>query len=77
MERKIDKFFLKWKQDIIRKPLILYGGRQIGKTFSALQFGKNEYKNLIYINTENNNKITELFNKEKVTEKIILKLSLI
>jgi len=77
MERKIDKFFLKWKQDIIRKPLILYGGRQIGKTFSALQFGKNEYKNLIYINTENNNEITELFNKEKVTEKIILKLSLI
>lgn len=77
MERKIDKFFLKWKQDIIRKPLILYGGRQIGKTFSALQFGKNEYKNLIYINTENNNEIIELFNKEKVTEKIILKLSLI
>ena len=77
MERKIDSFFLKWKKDIIRKPLILYGGRQIGKTFSALQFGKNEYKNLIYINTENNNEITELFNKEKVTEKIILKLSLI
>ena len=77
MERKIDKFFLKWKKDIIRKPLILYGGRQIGKTFSTLQFGKNEYKNLIYINTENNNEIIELFNKEKVTEKIILKLSLI
>ena len=77
MERKIDNFFLKWKNDIIRKPLILYGGRQIGKTFSALQFGKNEYKNLVYINTENNKEIIELFNKEKVTEKIILKLSLI
>lgn len=77
MERKIDNFFLKWKNDIIRKPLILYGGRQIGKTYSALQFGKNEYKNLVYINTENNKEIIELFNKEKVTEKIILKLSLI
>jgi len=77
MERKIDNFFLKWKNDIIRKPLILYGGRQIGKTYSALQFGKNEYKNIIYINTENNKEIIELFNKEKVTEKIILKLSLI
>ncbi len=77
MERKIDNFFLKWKNDIIRKPLILYGGRQIGKTYSALQFGKNEYKNIIYVNTENNKEIIELFNKEKVTEKIILKLSLI
>ena len=77
MERKIDNLFLKWKNDIIRKPLILYGGRQIGKTYSALQFGKNEYKNLVYINTEDNKEIIELFNKEKVTEKIILKLSLI
>ena len=77
MERKIDNFFLKWKNDIIRKPLIVYGARQIGKSFSTLKFGKNEYKNLIYINTENNSEIQELFYKEKSTEKIILKLSLI
>ena len=36
MERKIDKFYQKWKNDIIRKPLILYGPKQIGKTFSAI-----------------------------------------
>ena len=72
MERKIDNFFLKWKNDIIRKPLIVYGARQIGKSFSTLKFGKNEYKNLIYINTENNSEIQELFYKEKSTEKIIL-----
>ncbi len=77
MERKIEEFFLKWKNDIIRKPLILYGPKQIGKTFTALQFGKKEYKNTIYINTDNNKEIIELFKKEKSTEKIILKISLI
>lgn len=76
MERKIEKFYLKWKNDIIRKPLILYGAKQIGKTFSVLEFGKKEYKNTVYFNTDNNKQLLELFQKEKSTEKIILKLSL-
>lgn len=77
MERKIEEFFRKWKRDIIRKPLIIYGAKQIGKTFSALNFGKKEYKNTVYFNTENNKKILELFTKERSTEKIILNLSLL
>ena len=77
MERKIEEFFQKWKSDIIRKPMVLYGPKQIGKTFSVLRFGKEEYKNTIYINTENNKEIIELFKKEKSTDKITLKLSLI
>ena len=52
MERKIEKFYLKWKRDIIRKPLIIYGPKQIGKTFSVLKFGKKEYKNVVYFNTD-------------------------
>ena len=77
MERKIEEFLLKWKKDIIRKPLLLYGPKQVGKTFTVLKYGKKEYKNMIYINTENNKEISELFKKEKSTDKIILKLSLI
>ena len=77
MERKIEYFFEKWKNDIIRKPLILYGSKQIGKTFAALDFGKKEYKNTVYFNTENNLQLLEIFSKEKVTEKIILNLSLL
>ena len=49
MERKIDNFFHKWKKDLIRKPLILYGPKQVGKTFSALNFGEKEYKNIAYL----------------------------
>ena len=77
MERKIEKFYKKWKNDIIRKPLILYGPKQVGKTFSVLQFGKTEYKNTVYINTENNKDIIEVFQKERSIDKIILKLSLL
>ena len=76
MERKIEEFFKKWQKDIIRKPLILYGPKQIGKTFTVLNFGKKEYKNVVYFNTENNDEIIELFAKEKNVNKIILNLSL-
>ena len=75
MERKIDKFLLKWKKDVIRKPLILYGARQIGKTYSALKLGKEEYKNVVYFNSFNNQSLIDLFAKERSTEKIILNLS--
>lgn len=76
MERKIEAFFIKWQKDIIRKPLILYGPKQIGKTFAVLKFGKKEYKNVVYFNTENNPEIVSLFVKEKNLDKIILNLSL-
>ena len=77
MERKIETFFRRWQKDIIRKPLILYGPKQVGKTYSVLEFGKKEYKNVIYFNTENNKILEELFKKEKSPEKLILNLSLI
>ena len=77
MERKIEEFYQKWKKDIIRKPLILYGAKQIGKTYSVIEFGKKEYKNTVYFNTENNKEILDIFKKEKSTDKIILNLSLI
>ena len=77
MERKIERFLQKWQKDIIRKPLILYGPKQVGKSYSALQFGKQNYKNTIYFNTSNNKPLEELFTKEKSTEKLILNLSLL
>ena len=76
MERKINDFFLKWKNDVIKKPMILYGAKQIGKTFAVLEFGKKEYKNVVYFNTDNNKELIELFTKEKSPERIILNLSL-
>lgn len=77
MERKISIYLQKWKKDLVRKPLLIYGPKQIGKTFSVLEFGEKEYKNVVYFNTANNKELEDLLIREKSTERIILSLSLI
>lgn len=77
MERKITLELLKWKKDILRKPLLLYGCKQVGKTYSVIEFGTTEYKNMVYFNTTNNKELIDIFKKEKTIDKIILKLSLL
>ncbi len=76
MERKIMQYFQKWKNDLIRKPLLIYGSKQIGKTFSVLEFGNQNYKNVVYFNCSTNSELQELFKKEKSPDKLILNLSL-
>ncbi len=50
LKRKIDQFLYEWKQDNERKPLIIRGCRQIGKTESILHFAHENYKNIVEIN---------------------------
>ena len=77
MERKITTYLQKWKNDLVRKPLLIYGPKQVGKTFAILEFGEKEYKNVVYFNTDNNKELDDLFTKEKSPERIILSLSLL
>ena len=50
LKRKIDSFLLKWKDNPQKKPLIIKGARQIGKTRSIEWFAYNNYSNVIQIN---------------------------
>ncbi len=77
MERKINKFLLKWKTDLIRKPLLIIGTRQVGKTYTALDFGKHNYKYTAYFNTDHNNILKDLFKKERSITKLAEALSII
>lgn len=77
MKRKIEAFLHKWKDNILRRPLIIFGAPQIGKTNSVLSFGNKEYKNTIYFNSDNNKNLLNIFLKEKSIDKIILNLSLL
>lgn len=61
MERTIYHKLINWKNSKNRKPLILNGARQVGKTYIVKEFAKREYKNLVYINCDNNNDVKELF----------------
>ncbi|MDR0696557.1 MAG: AAA family ATPase [Christensenellaceae bacterium] len=52
MERLIVDKFIKWKNSSNRKPILLKGARQVGKTFSCLEFGRNHYDNVVYFHFE-------------------------
>ena len=52
MERKIHAESLEWKDDPDRKPMILLGCRQVGKTFIVMEFGDREYENIAYLNSQ-------------------------
>ena len=61
MYRKIMKFLEEWKESPHRKPLILQGARQVGKTYSILEFGRTHYENVAYFNFESTPKLNETF----------------
>lgn len=61
MYRKIISFLEEWKNSPYRKPLILQGARQVGKTYSILEFGRTHYDNVAYFNFETNPKLNETF----------------
>lgn len=61
MYRKIMPFLEEWKESKYRKPLILQGARQVGKTYSILEFGRTHYDNVAYFNFETNPKLSGTF----------------
>ena len=61
MYRKIMRYLEQWKESPRRKPLILQGARQVGKTYSILAFGREHYENVAYFNFETNPKLSETF----------------
>lgn len=63
MYRKVMDFLEEWKNSKYRKPLILQGARQVGKTYSILEFGRKNYENVAYFNFETNPKLCESFNE--------------
>lgn len=72
MKRKIYSYLLEWKKLKLNKmPLVLYGARQVGKTYIVTEFGRNNYKNMIYVNFEKDEKIIPYFEASISPEDII------
>jgi len=61
VRRLIDEKLLRWKNDAHRKPLVIYGARQIGKTYSIMKFGTENYASVAYFYFDNNPGLCELF----------------
>lgn len=61
MKRKALQELIDWKIKPNKKPLIIRGARQVGKTWIMREFGRIQYKRTAYINFDNNDVMTELF----------------
>lgn len=77
MERFIMQDLIAWKNRTDRKPLILLGARQVGKTYILKEFGRQEFDNVAYINCDNNAMVRDLFTPDYNIERIILTIGAI
>ena len=76
MERKIINDLLKWKDSPYRKPLILKGVRQVGKTWILKEFGRRYYENTAYFNFDENEDYKQFFETTKDVSRILQNLTL-
>ena len=67
---------LKWKESKSRKPLIIEGARQVGKTWLMKEFGRQAYADTVYINFDSNSRMAELFASDLDTDRLIMGLEL-
>lgn len=77
MERVALKKLIEWKDSIDRKPMILKGARQVGKTWLMQEFGKRYYQNTVYYNFDEEDELASIFNSNKDPNRIIDLLSMI
>ncbi len=73
MKRDIYKLLEEWKQSARRKPLIVNGARQVGKTYALKHFGKTSYKKMAYLNFEKDEKLGQYF-EETLDPKQLIKI---
>ena len=76
MYRMAIEKLLKWKQCKHRKPLIIEGARQVGKTWLMKEFGRQAYSDTVYINFDSNSRMAELFASDLDTDRLIMGLEL-
>lgn len=76
MNRDALEYLMKWKESKFRKPLIIKGARQVGKTWLMRKFGENYYSSVAYINFENNDRMKQLFDKDYDIDRLIFGLQI-
>ena len=77
MRRKIYQQLLKWKESKDRKPLMLLGARQVGKTWLMQHFGEREYKKVAYVNCDDEPRMKQLFELDYHIDRILMTLQAI
>lgn len=76
MYRYAIEILKEWKKSKYRKPLIIEGARQVGKTWLMQEFGKQAYKDMVYINFDSNTSMKTLFEADLNTDRLIMGMEL-
>ncbi len=76
MKRLVESTLLDWKNSSRRKPLIVRGARQVGKTYTISGFGKSEFKNFVVVDFERNPDLRKIFERDLQPSRIINDLEL-
>lgn len=71
MKRFIMDKLISWKNSSTRKPLILKGARQVGKTYILKQFGIENYTDMVYFNFDHDENLSKLFSNTKDPKRIL------
>jgi predicted AAA+ superfamily ATPase len=77
MRRNISEKLISWKESEDRKPLLIKGVRQCGKTYLLKEFGANNYEDVAYFNFEGNDALNKRFEKDLDVERIVEELSIL
>lgn len=77
MKRNALEYLEQWKKNDDRKPMILKGARQVGKTWLMKEFGKKCYKNYVYFNFDEEDALKSIFETNKNPHRIVELLSMI
>lgn len=76
MERTLMEKLIKWKDKPNRKPLILKGARQVGKTWLMKEFGRKNFKNTAYVNFDNNERMKDIFDIDYDIDRILMAINI-
>jgi len=74
LKRSFEKKLLSWKNKRGRKPLIVRGARQVGKTYSINKFGEKYFDNIIYVNFERDSSYNNIFEGDLIASNLLMKL---
>jgi uncharacterized protein len=76
MEREFYQKLLKWKESDLRKPLVLRGARQVGKTYILIDFAKRKYEDYVYLNFDENPHFASFFSENLDPDRIVKELNI-
>lgn len=72
MYRNVEENLKKWEKSVTKKPLVISGARQVGKTYSILKFAKENYKSYLYVNFERDLDIKNFMDKTEIQKRLFL-----